>query len=850
MNIYQNIYTTWRLILVSMISVISTSACLESREQAPAKVPSTSWFAGVKSVQNLGGSPAAIKIAWDASERNIIAYRVYALLEDPVTQITSWTLLEEVNPEQTTYVNSNLNSGLIYSYKVQAVDESGADDGNTKIMSTVAFEGIAGVTVTGKNSASITLNSSSGAFDEIRVYATPKSGGSKVLIASAKGPVANINVTNLRSGTSYRFTANAYMKYLNSEDGNTLYIEGQTHSDSFGSGHSTDNSFAYRGVLNVQAYGLAPNAPTIPTAIEDPTFATEYPTVLENPQNRLVRITWLPFIGATSATTYKVVRSTVGSTMNMATTAVCTSSTDTSCVVCKITGSQRCEDVNVAAPPKKYEYAVTLVKRDPATNEEWPEELPNQNSSDFKFVVHIPPENMVLVQRDAANYEMCQNMGRQSNPRKNQRCPYYGIGDRPLNSGPGKPALNLTPGFYDLGYNLFVDRYKLACNWTRTPGACGNPDGCIEVSWNGASTFPPDNAVGSNGDVFFRLSSWEGGNIGNCYVKKNGSWYALSQGNLLSNSDYQTAATIDPGPEGQKHRPHIHSVSQATNFSICQSYSTEYGKKRLLRRREYVVASALPLIPGEPNFINDIKTRVSLENGQIGPKAYECGFRTTAPEQPTPTSFAELLHPKNARSRLNFGGKNLNGGAQYFIGRRETIRCQSRFGIQDPYVSSSYATHFADTFVRVNGATEYPMILRGETSDFDNGAVDFNGFVMDNITGVTLEGSPTPDTFMTRSYISSNIPTVGSKYIFPLGVPIMGWFGVAPQDTWNIADIIIGTIFGGESWGQGNNHGIHFANGTQTKFSMMENSRSRWGYSFRSTTGHFETGGTCALEAE
>jgi hypothetical protein len=823
-------------------------SCLEQRLDPNASKGNISWFDGIKSVQNLGGSPAAIRIEWNRSERTVTAYRVYSLIQNPITRVTQWTLQQELTPDQLIYINSGLTSGQVYSYQVQAVTEDGLEDGNSKALSTVAFEGIGQVQITGKSTAIVTLNSPTGAFDEVRIYATPKNGGVRTLVGTAKGLIESIPISNLRSGVHYRFSANAFMRYLNAEDGNRVYVEAQTHSDSFGSGASNDSAFQYRNFLNVQAFGSAPNAPSLPSVLQDPTFSTRYPTVLENPKARLVRLTWLPFTNSTAETRYKVVRSSTGFSLNMATIVPCSPSLNSSCVVCTITGQTRCEDTQVDAPPKRYDYAVSLLKQNPSTLDEWAEELPIISEGDFKISVHIPPDNMVLVQRDAANYEMCQNMRRSSDPRRHQRCVYTGMGERPFNTGPGKPAMNLTPGFYDFGYNLFMDRYRLACNWTQTPGACDKAEGCIEIGWNGTTNIPPNSAMGQDGDVMFRIGTWVGGgNLGNCYLKKNGNWLAMTQANLTA-ADYQTALTIDPGPDGLKRRPVLHALSQNNNFFMCQSFQTPYGFKRLVRRREHIVASALPLILGEPNYIAEMRTRIALENGINGPREYECGMNTSSSQQPTPSTLSQLLNPSNARSNLLHSGQTLNSGSSYFSGRQETIRCQSRFGIHDVYINSITSSHFADTFIRTNPTNQYPMILRGETSEFDSGAVDFNGFVMDNLTGVSFNG--VAGSSQTRDFTTANIPTIGNRYIMPLGVPIVNWLELSQQDTWSLLDLIWTPIFGGHVWGLGGMHAIQIFMSGADRFSLLENRHNRWGYTIRSINSIHDATGTCALEAE
>lgn len=837
--------------LITIVFLLTTlTSCLEERKTASEESNTTSWFLGVKTARNLGGSPSAIKVEWSASERAVLYYRVYSLAEDSDTKLTNWVMIAEVPPDVTSFVHTNLNSGQVYSYKVQAVDLKDQEDGNTNSAATVAFEGIASATVTGKTTAVIGLNSSTGAFDEVRVYATPKYGGSKTLVATAKGNISTINVSNLRSGTTYHFSVNAYIGYLKSEDGNNVYVEDQTYSESFGSGTATDSSFAYRGVLNVQAFGAAPNAPLIPTTVEDPTFAINFPNFLENPRQRLVRLTWLPFTGSNSETKYKVVRIAGTNSVDTNTSTVCSSSTDKSCTVCTVTGKTTCDDINVAAPPKKYDYIITLVKRNVSTNDDWVEELPKINSDDFRVSVSVPPDYMVLVQRDAANYEMCRNMGRFSNPRKKQRCSYIGVGDRPFNSGPTKPPLNLNYGYYDFGYNLFVDRYRVACNWTRTPNACGKPEGCIHISAAHATdSSPPSNTIGVDGNVMYSIGS--GGS--NCYYKKGGSWLPISN-NTLTPVERDKMTRIDPGPDGQKHYPPVNSTAAEFGYYTCQSKTTEYGPKRLLRRREHVVAAAFPTLAGEPNAVDDIASRLNLKFSKNGYKQYECPTTNTLSLlRPTPLSITEMLEPSNYRGQLSIYSTQLpRGVGHYFIGTQATIRCQNRWGGQDQISNNTTGTPLSDMFLRTNGTTNYPMQVRGEIPDFDPGNKDFLGIEFGTGMATNLPNDAVPG-WKTVSMNLAGESSLGSSFIVPVGLNIMNWTSVATQDLWNFVDFIYNGLFSGDNFGiNAATSRFTIFNGNYDKVQLNEGPLGRWSYTIYGfpNTASYESTLWCAVEAE
>ena len=476
--------------LIPMIYVaLVLSGCLQEPVRTAASTSSVSWFEGIKTAKNLGGYPASIKVSWDRPSKPVSGFRVYGLVYDTASKTNKWDILEEPSSDASSYIHSDLAAGQIYSYRVRALDIDGAEDSNDKQMSSVAFDGIASARANGKTTATVTLNTSTGAFDEVRIYAQPsRTGGTKTLVATARGNVDTVSITGLHSGVKYKFFASAYMNYLGAEDGNEAFIESQTTSDGFGTGATTDTTYTYRGVMAVKAVGDAPNAPAEPRA-------------------RQVSLTWPAFNGAAGTTKYRVIRASASTSVDTTTTTACSSGVSSSCIVsCTNSGSgpQTCVDTTVAAPPMTYHYVITLLKSDSATGEVWVEELPLANASDFYVRVTIPSAYMVLVQRDAANYDMCAILGTTPNPRKHQRCTYSGVGATPYNSGPGKPALSFDNGYYDFGYNLLVDRFKTACNWTRNSSACG-ANGCIGT--NSASGAGPSALIGNVGDVYFSLAN-------------------------------------------------------------------------------------------------------------------------------------------------------------------------------------------------------------------------------------------------------------------------------------------------------------------------------------------------------
>lgn len=762
-----------------LLLFILFAGCLPKRETLVLSSNTGSWFSGANRARNLGGIPSATKVEWSKSERSVAGYRVYALIEDPVTKVNSWVNLQEMTPEANSFIHSNLPSGRIFSYVVRAVGLDGEEDTNNKQVSTVTFSGLSDIKITGPNSAVASLDSSLGAFDEVRIYAAPKSNPSlKKLVGSATGNIQTINLTSLRSGTTYLFYANAYMSYLNAEDGNESYKEAQTHSVSFGNGLVTDKSYTYEGIISAQGFGDAPNAPQDPADLE------------KMPNVRLLRFSWLPFRNLTTIPKYKVVRTLAGNRLDTTVTTACTASLDVSCVACTVTGSgvQSCTDKNIAAPPKAYEYTVVLMQKNEG-GDEWAEELPITKPEQFKIKLHVPPPNMVLVQRDAVNKEMCELLRKPSDVRKKHRCEYYGIGGQPANTGPGGQPLLLDANFYDFGYNLFVDRFKVACNWTRSSSTCPNGQ-CIDIKTyaDTNATNAPSGDQGKENDVFFAIN----GTVGpNCFIKAKtaggSTWKPLYDSSLTAD-DLRIATTIDPGPPGQRHRPPINHFNPQEALRVCQAQTTPYGRvKRLFRRREWIAASPLPWMNGEPYAITDPIERNNIQRGVLnfteGPCAANMTPSLLPPRFRTGTVQGDLdkmLEPNNAvvAPISDNSNWNLANNSHYYIGHPHANRCISRFGMHDYFVRGYMGHYFSDMFSNTKPGT-YPMVLEPMPSTLEPGHNDMGAYRFDGTIGFRPSEWNKNDWY--SMWIWGRDKMANTHMILPLGLLAQNWL-VGRQD--------------------------------------------------------------------
>jgi len=459
-------------------------------------------------------------------------------------------------------------------------------------------------------------------------------------------------------------------------------------------------NLAYNGPLRIAAWGDAPGAPA------------------GTPSGRQVAVTWNESGGADANTVYKLLRVAEGGALDPATVAPCTSTTDTCCLVCTVAegNALTCTDTNVAASPKRYEYAIIPDH----------ETFPAPDTS-YRLLVPIPPHDMVLVQRDSANYEMCQRMGASTDPFNHQRCPYAGLGAVPYNAGPGKPALGLSGSYYDFGYNLFVDRWEAACKWTSGACSIGN---CYR---NSAPTASPT-VTAADGTVFYQTVS-----PGDCFVRVSGVWKSMNDASVPAAS---RALAYTNTASTTYRRPPIADINQANAWAVCQAVvDADYGAKRLLRIREREVAIAWPWLPGEPGAIDDT-TITAMEAGSSG----RCN--TDNLHGGTPTAFNTAAETAASNNTV----------LSYVIGSSATRNCVSRIGAQD--VVGNVAEWYSDQMATCSSSSH---TCTGGTSTLDNGNTDFAGFRFDGVQG---PAATSMWTISSRSYNANYLS-------LPLSIPLV-----------------------------------------------------------------------------
>lgn len=809
------------------VCLLVLSACFDQTDKgktsSASSVPTSKiTFTGAQQASNV---VTGVSIQWSSGGTGVDSYRVYK-----VSGGTS-TLIATLPSTASSYIDGNVTWGQVYNYTVKLVDSNGLEDSNTKVVSSLSWGGIASVNALSRTSLLVTFNGIAPVADKIRIYIQPASGGARTLVGTATGSDLTYQIDNLNIGYTYKITAQAYLNSLGKEDGNSLNFSAATKT--YGYDDDGLNLKGYRSVSNLRAFGDAPGAPISPTL------------AARTPQSKQIELMWPAFFGLSDPTTeYVVVRTQAGAAIDTSVATPCTPTSVTTCRACRVAGSGilTCKDTQIAAPPARYDYAIALIQK--SGGQEWVEAIPSDKASQFKITVQVPPSNMVLVQRDAVNREMCGTMGLTSDPLNHNRCPYSGLAATPYSTGPNKPPLTFDPGYYDFGYNLFVDRFEAACNWTRVAdgGNCsstGSSGDCIGTS-------DPSPIQGSVGQVYWTVRT-ASTTAARCWVKTASGWLSSSSSPSIeyTTKDYQDKImTSDPAPG---FRPPFSYVYAQQASLLCNAKTDPYyGPKRLPRVREKVAFLAWPTDLGDPYYLtNTVISQIKSGNVTLTSKCNTGSSTSNSSTGPwsnpyNPTSIAEILTPGNEGAdsgQLQSGAANFR--RNLFIGSYTSADCVSRYGVQDGVGNAQEIS--SDIWESYLTTTPDVQTFVGGISPFDNGNRDLAGIRMDGVFGFggasVVFGSGMP-------YAST---TGINTFMVPLGLPLATNSSVYTPRA-NVA--YLNDYF---SWG---------SSGASTAYpyarSIIYGGRvdsstgaGRWNLDFSSTQGLWEyTGFRCTLPAE
>lgn len=741
--------------IVVLFALVQTSCFDNVDSENKTVAASTGPVSAITSADFAGAAKAinkvtGIEISWVPSTQAVSGYKVYRV------QGKNLVLLATLPNNVKAYIDGAIWWGAVYSYVVRAVDTAGLEETNRKQVSALAWAGIQKIEATSRTSLKVHFETLTAIADEVRIYLRPARGDdAKTLVATGSGSDLEIPIENLKSGFRYKISAQAYVSSLQKEDGNEIEFEYSTNSYGYHSGTDSGDGPKWNNVINIRAFGESPGTEPHPS---DPD---------KQPKDRLVELAFQSFTGQPPSAEYVVIRTQEGRPINTSTSKNCTEQDLDSCRACELTGlgTLRCKDRMTAPSPARYRYTMALVHDD--GEESWVEDLPTELADQFSVLVPIPPANMVLVQRDAVNYEMCQFMNKTSDPKNFNRCDYTGTGAVPYSTGHNKPPLNLPTSYYDFGYNLFVDRYGLGCNWTGLAdgGMCGpgaTPGHC-------AGTSAPDPSVGVLGNVYWYLAySTYGSNV--CFVKTPTGWrnFESLQASPPANASTLFANSVTNNPSRKKPK-HVgnYMLSIAAANELCNNQlDANYGQKRIPRRREYIAMDAWALLPQEPYSMTATAAsnlRSHITDLHDATNGYRC-FQSTQTTDLYAPDLASILDGTSKVARVNIAGSPY--GAGDIMGSSLTADCETRYGIR---TAVDYLLPVSDA--HIYQPSPVAQVL-GMISPFDNGNRDLVADISGGQTGYKILISNLTASY---GYFSTYLHSSSNVHQFvnvPLGLPV------------------------------------------------------------------------------
>lgn len=390
------------------------------------------------------------------------------------------------------------------------------------------------------------------------------------------------------------------------------------------------------------------------------------------------------------------------------------------------------------------------------------------STADREVKVIVPPNNMVLLHRWAANQEICLLAGKSPDRSNHYRCS--------VATGSNAPPGTGGSGYIDLGASLLVDTFEQGCNYSYSTlgNKCGSADGCI-----GTANTPNGVVAGDLNDVYYSRRS------GRCYINTDGA-NAWTVANSATQAQRRLMGSSSPG------LPPYAEVNSSNAQDVCSGYTVAgfAGNMRLPKRREQLLVAAWSASLSNTQISN-------IETGEDLSTLNYCNATSAAG-----LTFDNLAVPAAKDTLPGCLNGDCAGTAASIrsvrTGSQATSQCVSRYGAQDMAgnvweISSDLATCDGTTCTGVSGALN--------TVDSTND--DMSGVLFDDIQGPTT---------------SKNISDTGLIQL-PLGILInstsftgdgvVSWTASKSHGdkfSVNVAAATRQTSSGG-SWAQGNDSG-------------------------------------------
>ena len=421
---------------------------------------------------------------------------------------------------------------------------------------------------------------------------------------------------------------------------------------------------------------------------------------------------------------------------------------------------------------------------------------PESASADTEVKVIVPPANMALLHRWAANQEICGLMGRTVDRANNYRCNY---------TGPGG-----TGTYYDVLRSTFVDAYELGCNYSPAPSCGDATNGCVGTS-------DPAGGTGSVNDVYYNRGN------GNCWVKTGSSTWQSANDSSVTSSFRALMASNKPG------LPPLVNLDQYRSYDSCQAISVSgfAGNKKLLTHQQQVIAGAWD------SSLSDA-TISSIQNGT---SLNTTGYCNT--NRGSGLTYDNLTTPANLET---ISGTNASGIRSVRTGSNSTQNCVSRYGAQD-MVGNVW--QWSSDQLGVCDSSAHTCL--GVTSTVDTANTDWNGLNFDGTIAPGGGGSNVTEwNFSAMSFSAS-------RFNVPLGLPM-----VSSSSLWDALAIGAGASQFKPAKFHGDHFWLYTDNGGSSRGAFAGGSwgggsdagRFALSLSFGPTGTYNAIGARCALPAE
>lgn len=703
--------------------------------------------------------PADITASWNGNNLVNIGGTIY--LNDSTTSADASTVSLVFNPE----ANANTVASGVVTITI-SVDDDGdgvADTSDDFDLTITAVEDLPTITAisgqttnidTGIYAVAVTLDEGGGTFEDAQTLTLRLSTSDSALF-----PYANIRT---KKGATYAAAA-----ALTAPDGVTYQAVGDVGTsgdaaangifidlipDTALSGSATITLTVQDSVGGVESISFVATVNNI--SVEHGGWSTVYAvgrklnyagTVLESAPT--TTFTWPDFTytNATAATSWNVYRSATG--------AAETDFNYTSPIATVTSRSFTDTSLTSADAGLSYWYQVRPVLDTITTG------TSQTNYHSLRIVV--PPDNMALVHRWAANIIMCGKISATVDKDNNFRCAY---------TGPGNIDVAGT-SYYDFLKSIVVDRFEFGCSYGDTSACAGTGIGCLGVDT------PNGSVTGSLGSLFYNRANAQ------CYINTDG---ATTWENLAArNSGSETAPNVTDFAVSTSNASGLPPFTGATQLEaneLCIDHVVAVDNdgdgdadagvtKRLLTRKEQQVAAQWSTSLTDTS-ISTYETGTSLNS------AYVCNTNngnglTYVNTDSSATTLGEMLP-----------GTNLSGIRSVTTGSASTANCVSRFGLQDAIGNVAEwssdrvmcATDYSCTAVssatsaanRIDTSADYwLMYTAGVASDYAFGAV--NGPCSDSDNDGTCDS--TDGDLTTWTFASSPTYYDATKFFIPLGLP-------------------------------------------------------------------------------